>query len=233
MTRPIIAWSYSALNDFKNCPYKYWAVRVGKIVSDVNAANAGGEDYHREFELYVNKGKPLAPNLQRFTPVLDKLKKQPGQMSTELQLALDVNYQPCGFKAWDLAWVRAVSDWSLINGTRAWVIDYKFGKPKKDQEQNALVAAVLMHTYPQIQEVTTNYWFALHDKWLPDHWRRQDIGDIWNMFLPDVNELAQAKLKDEWPKTPSPLCGWCPVKTCVHNTMDERLAREAAARSPD
>lgn len=231
--RPIIAWSFSALNDFKTCHYRYWAVRIGKIVSDVNQQNSAGEDHHRDFELYVSRGKSLPVNLQRFSPVLDRIKRQPGALLCENQLALDANYQSCGFKDWDRAFVRAVADVSIVNGSRAWWIDYKFGKPKKDQEQNALGAAVLMHTHPQVQEVTTNYWYVLHDKWVPNHWRREDIPAIWNMFLPDVNKLAQAKQNNSWPKMPNPLCGWCCVMDCEFNKVAERLAREKAARSPE
>jgi hypothetical protein len=218
MSRPIVAWSFSALSDFINCPFKYWAVRVGKIVSDVNAANSQGEDYHRDFEMYVSKGMRLKPELVRFQPVLDKLKHAPGQIVTEGQYALDQNYNPCGFKDWDNAWVRAVTDVSILNGIKCSTVDYKFGKPRKDPDQNALVAGVLMQTYPQLQEVNTAYWYVMHDKVVRDRYTRDDIPAIWNRFLPNVNKLAQAKTRDEWPKQPNPLCGWCPVHSCQHNT---------------
>lgn len=237
MSRPIISWSFSRLNDFRSCPYKYYMVHVAKAIGDANANNVRGEDYHKEFELYVARGKPLPANLKRYQPVLDRLKRQPGQQSVEVSLTLDTNYQSCAWNDWDRAWVRSKVDWQLINGVRAWQVDYKFGKPKKDQDdlggQNALNAVLLMHTHPQIENVTTNYYYALHDRWEPGFVRREDIPTVWNKFLPDVNKLAQAKQQDNWPKTPSPLCGWCPVQTCHHNTMQERLAREAASKEPE
>lgn len=237
MARPIISWSFSRLNDFRSCPYKYWMVHVQKAVGDASTDNVRGEDYHKEFELYVAKGKPLPVNLQRFAPVLDKLKKQPGQMSTEVSLALDAEYQPCAWNDWDRAWVRSKVDWQLINGTRAWQWDYKFGKPKKDQDpyggQNALNAALLFQHHPQIQDVSTAYYFAMHDKIEKDYFVRADAPRIWNAFLPHVNRLADAKVRNDWPKVESPLCGWCPVKSCQYNTMDARLARERASREPE
>lgn len=232
MSRPIISWSFSRLNDFKTCPYKYFMVHVQKAIGDANENNVRGEDYHKEFELYVARGKPLPAALSVYKPVLDKLKAKPGQMGTEVSLTLDANYQPCAYNDWNNAWVRAKADWTLINGNRGWLIDYKFGKHKKDPEQNALGAALLMHHHPQIQSVTTNYWFVLHNRWEPDHWRREDIPTIWNMFLPHVNKLAASKVNNDWPKIQGPLCGWCPVKTCAFNTMDERLARENASKEP-
>lgn len=237
MSRPIISWSFSRLNDFRSCAYKYYMVHVQKAVGDASADNVRGEDYHKEFELYVAKGKSLPVNLQRFAPVLDKLKRQPGQMSTEVSLTLDANYQPCAWNDWDRAWVRSKVDWQLVNGERAWQWDYKFGKPKKDQDpyggQNALNAALLFRHHPQIQSVSTAYYFAMHDKLEKDYFVRSDESRIWNAFLPHVNRLADAKLRNSWPKMTGPLCGWCPVKSCEHNTMDERLARERAQREPE
>jgi hypothetical protein len=237
MTRPVISWSFSRLNDFRSCPYKYWRVHVRKDVGDANANNVRGEDYHKEFEMYVARGKPLPPHLVKYAPVLDKLKRQPGQQGTEVSLTLDTNYAPCAWNDWDRAWVRSKVDWQLINGTKAWLWDYKFGKAKKDQDdlggQNALNAVLLMHHYPNVEAVHTTYYFALHDKLESSYYPRSLLPQIWGKFLPDVNKLAQAKVKDEWPKQESPLCGWCPVMDCQFNTMLQRLARENASKEPE
>lgn len=218
MARPIIAWSFSAIQTYENCPYKFWATRVGKIVSDVNKANADGANDHESFEHYVGRNRALPAHLQRFRPALDMLKRADGEILVEQQYALDQSYAPCGFKDWNAAWVRVISDYLCINGQVARMVDYKFGKPHKDADQNSLVAAVLFQTYPQLQQIKTVYWYANHDKVVPFDFTRQDTTKIWNRFLPTVNKMTQAKLKDEWPKTPNPLCAWCPVSTCVHNT---------------
>lgn len=218
MSRPEIFWSFSAYSDFDNCPYKYYRVRVAKDISDVTQTNAQGDDYHKDFENYVAKGMRLRSELVRYTPALDKLKRAPGQIITEGKFALDQNYQPCGFKDWDNAWVRAITDYSVINGALCSTLDYKFGKPRKDSDQNALVAAVLMHTYPQLQMVKTAYWYVLHDKFVHDQFTRQDIPAIWNRFLPTINKMVQAKRTNDWPKNKNPLCGWCPVHDCPFNT---------------
>lgn len=218
MTRPVVAWSYSALSDFKNCPYKYWAVKVGKIVSDVNQYNKAGDDHHQEFEMYVSRGVKLPAEMSRFTPMLERFRRAPGQIYTEHQMALDANYAPCGYKDWEKAWVRAITDLMVVNGSVATIIDWKFGKVKKDPEQNSLTAAVVFQSFPQVQLARTAYVYANHDKIVPFDFKREESTDIWNHFLPDVNKLAQAKVRDEWPKRPNPLCGWCPVTTCQHNT---------------
>lgn len=218
MSRPIIAWSFSALGEFVNCPYKYWAVKVGKIVSDVNVYNKAGDDYHQQFEQYLTRGTKLEDSLQRFAPMLDKFRRAPGQLLVEQQFCLDQNYQPCGYKDWNNAWVRGAADVMVLNGTVASVVDWKFGKVKKDPEQLSLLSALVFHHYPQVQQVRGAYVYANHDKVVPFDFARSQLTDIWNHFLPDVNKLVVAKTKDEWPKTPNPLCGWCPVKTCQYNT---------------
>ena len=219
MTRPIIAWSYSALSDFKNCPFKYWAVKIGKIVSDDNAFNKRGDDYHKEFESYVAKGTRLGPALEKFEPVLEKLRRAPGTVYTEYKMALTQEYQPCDFKDWNNAWVRSIADYMNINGANGVGIDYKFGKYRNDPEQNSLVAAVAFQIFPTLQRVRTAYYYAMHDKFTPFvDYTRDDIPRIWNYFLPDVQKLAQAKVEDTWPKTPNPLCAYCPVAACQHNT---------------
>src|SRR5690348_6405501 len=167
MPRPVLAWSYSAITAYENCPYKFWATKVGKICSDVNQKNKDGADDHEAFEHYVGRGRRLPEHLVKYQPVLDKLKAAPGDKVVEQQFALDQNYAPCGFKDWNNAWVRAISDYLCINGQVAQMVDYKFGKVHKDPDQNSLVAAVLFQTYPQLQLVKSAYWYVKFDKVVP------------------------------------------------------------------
>src|SRR5690348_17760040 len=78
MPRPVLAWSYSAITAYENCPYKFWATKVGKICSDVNQKNKDGADDHEAFEHYVGRGRRLPEHLVKYQPVLDKLKAAPG-----------------------------------------------------------------------------------------------------------------------------------------------------------
>lgn len=220
MTRPV-AWSFSALSDFKNCPFKYWSVKIGKTVSDANQWNMEGDDYHRAFEQYIARSVKLPDQIAHYQPVLDKIKRSPGQVMAEQQYCLDQNFNPCGYKDWDNAWVRGAADVTVLNGTVASVVDWKFGKPKKDPEQMKLLSALVFHHHPHIQTIKTAYVFVKHNKVEPFDFVRAQLPDLWNAFLPDVNKLVQAKVRDEWPKTPNPLCGWCPVASCQHNTNEK------------
>ena len=88
MARPVIAWSYSAIQSYENCPYKFWATRVGKIVSDVNKANADGANDHEAFEHYVGRNRALPSHLERFRPALDMLKRADGEIRPAVQQRL-------------------------------------------------------------------------------------------------------------------------------------------------
>ena len=54
------AWSYSSVNTFKQCPKKYYHLKVAKDVKDRgNAATAYGSRVHSAAEKYIRDGKPL------------------------------------------------------------------------------------------------------------------------------------------------------------------------------
>lgn len=224
MPKPIVAWSYSAITAYENCPYKYYMTKVTKAFSDVNDDNKEGADNHESFEHYVARKRRLPDHLEKYQPVLEKLRTAAGEVLVEQQFALDEQYTQCGYKDWNRAWVRAVSDYLNINGQVARMVDYKFGKVHKDPDQNMLVAGVLFQTYPQLEQVKTVYWYVKHDKFVPFDFTRADIPRIWNRYLPTVNKMVQAKVKDDWPKYENPLCAYCPVASCHYN-CNPKLAK--------
>jgi len=69
-----------------------------------------------------------------------------------------------------------------------------------------------------VQEVTFTYAFLRHQKLMPHKFYRANITRMWNGWLEKVRKLERAVDRNEWPATPNPLCGWCPVKKCPHNT---------------
>ena len=229
MTRPVIAWSYSALNAFENCPRKYWATKVAKKVSDVNQYNMQGNDDHEAIEHFHKKGLPLPARLSAQLPLHQKLASTPGEKFIEYSMALRADFVPTRWNDWDNVWVRGAGDWININGTLATYFDWKSGKVRKDiEDQVELTSLLLFAHFPQVETVQGGMFYFNHGKIAPHVVHRRDAPRLWNGFISRVREMEQAKLDDNWPATPNPLCGWCPYKACPHNTMDARLAREAA-----
>jgi hypothetical protein len=231
--RPIIAWSFSALEMFLNCPRKYWAVKVAKLVSDDNKWNLQGDDEHKSFDKYLKRtpNYTLPHNLLAFTPMLDRVLATPGQLYSEMSLCLDMAFVPCKGNDWNRAWVRGAADVLIVNGTKAKMLDWKTGKVKREPKQMQLVSLLVFQHFPEVTQVDTGYVYIHHGKTVPDPklhnekadytFNRSQIGELWQKFLPDVKRMEQAKLKDEWPPTPNPLCGYCPHRACQYNTNRE------------
>lgn len=217
MSKPRVAWSFSVLDMFENCPRKHHAVKIEKSVSDANKWNMKGDDEHKCFDAYLKGKSPLPSSLTRFTPMLDAVRASPGQMYSEYQMALTQDYVPCGFKDWDKAWVRAISDVAIVNGPKAKVLDWKTGKPKDDDRQMALNAAVTFQHFPAVNHIDTALVFVHHNTTIRHVFTRADVPQLWNRFLPGVKRLELAAINNDYPATPNPLCRYCPVVKCPHN----------------
>ena len=54
------AWSYSSLSTFKQCPKKYYHIKVAKDVEDKgNEATIYGNELHKAAECYIKSNTPL------------------------------------------------------------------------------------------------------------------------------------------------------------------------------
>lgn len=218
MTRPVIAWSFSALSTFKNCPRKFWATKIAKVVSDVNQYNAKGDQEHASFENYLKKGLLLPESARHHQPMLDKLAALPGEKYYEFKMTLDTNMVPCKWNEFDIAWVRGAADFLNVFGDKANHFDWKSGKYRPSDEQLELVALLVFRHFPEVNQVNGGLVFYKEHKIHPHIVRRSDEPRLWNSFISDVKQLEEAKQTDNWPATPNPLCGWCPYKACPHNT---------------
>ena len=213
----LVNWSFSVLEMFENCEYKYWAVKVGKIVSDDNQYNIDGDDEHKTFANYLTKRTPLPPRCQIYQPILDKVLSSPGQLYVEYNMTLDYNYVPCKGTDWDRAWVRGAADVLIVDGGLATYIDWKTGKFRPKEAQLKLTAPLVFRHFPAVQEFRGVLFFHREQRMTdPLVIARSEENDMWNQFLPTVNAIAKARSTGEYRKKPNPLCAYCPVKSCEH-----------------
>lgn len=230
MARPVIAWSYSALSMFENCPRKYWAVKIKKV-DDTNAKNYEGDQDHQSIENFFKHNHALTEKMQGLLPVFTRLQAAPGEQYVEHSMTLTNQLVPCRWNDWDNAWVRGAGDYVKVHGNTAIYFDWKSGKVNKNiADQVDLTSLLLFRHFPQVEIVKGAMYFYNHDKLVPHTTRKSDEGLLWNGWFTRVQALEQAKLEDNWPATPNPLCGWCPYKACPNNKVDERLARDAGAQ---
>jgi PD-(D/E)XK nuclease superfamily len=217
MTRPL-PWSYTALDDFKNCPRQYYEKRVIKSVKeDRSEQQVWGERVHKHFEERQANRVPLPSELAEHEAFMQKLEDKPGQHFTELKFGFDRKAKPCHFFATDV-WCRGVIDYvkTDLDAERpiATVIDYKTGKPHSKFEQLYLFALYTFAMWP-VDMVNVQFYWTKTGTVTKKIIGREEVPDLWKLFIPDLKQYAEAFKTDVWQPRPSGLChGWCPVTTC-------------------
>jgi len=211
----VVKWSYSGLKQYTNCPHQYQQVKVlQRYPVKVTQQMQYGTDVHKALEDYVRDDTPLPLFYTKFKNMVDSLKEIPGDRYVEHKMALKMDSTPCGFADGDY-WVRGIADLLIINGGSAFIVDYKTGSNKyPDPAQLKLMALMVFAHFPNVLEVKAGLLFVVHNSFLTEDYKRDDIGKYWDYFAPQLKRLEKSYSDDWWPANPSPLCRWCPVKTC-------------------
>ena len=208
-------WSYSSLKEYHQCPRKYHEIRVLKNYSTKDTqATIYGKEVHKALEDYVRDGVELAKNYQRFKPFVDKLLAIPGEKYCEYEMALSHNKEPCDFKSED-RWVRGIVDLLIVDGTHAFIIDYKTGSNKyPDPKQLRLMALMTFTHFPDVQKIKAGLLFVMHNSFISEEYLRKDMDKSWSMFEQPLKRLEMSYDTNKWMPVSTPLCGWCPVESC-------------------
>jgi len=218
MAAPHLAWSHSRLKTFKECPGQLWHTSVAprghpdRVEYEQSDAARAGSEVDDALTIRIGKGTPLPAKYTKHEAMVQMIMAQPGAKLTQLQLALDRSFKPCGSKDWDNVWVRAIIDVAVINGNYAFFGDWKNGQIWLDEQQLRLFATVGFHHYQEVDVIDTSYIWLAHNQLSPKLYHRRELNDLWSTFLPDVERLQVAWKNTDWPKTPSPrACKWCAV----------------------
>jgi hypothetical protein len=222
MSRTPGAWSYSSLKLFEQCPKRYYEEKVIKSIPFTqNEAALYGEQLHKAAEEYIRDGKPIDPRFDFIKPYLDKLNAIEGVKFCELKLGVkrsDGRLVACDFFDSEV-WFRGVADLVIIDGDKAWIVDYKSGKSAKyaDVRQLALMAAALFLKYPEVKKIKTSLLFVVSKEFVKEDFQK----DYGLSIFSELNGLLTARDKayetGVFNPRPNGLCArWCPVKTCPH-----------------
>jgi CRISPR/Cas system-associated exonuclease Cas4 (RecB family) len=208
-------WSFSSLKEYVNCPRQYQELKVLKrYEKKATEQMLYGTVVHKACEDYVAEGKPLEKNYQRFKPVLDSLIEIPGTKYPEYQMALTRDKEPCKF-ADENRWVRGIVDLLIVDGDRAFIVDYKTGSNRyPDPKQLKLMALMTFAHFPEVKKIKAGLLFVMHESFMDEEYSRDQIPKLWNYFSTDLERLNISYENDIWNPNPTPLCGWCPVKSC-------------------
>ena len=216
-----VKWSHSSLKDYEGCPRRYHEVKVLKNYPFRDTdATLYGKEFHSAAEFYIKDDTPLPPQFEFIKDTLDALKSKPGRKLCEHQMGITQSLQPCDFNAPEV-WARGIADLLIINDDNltARVVDYKTGNNKyPDREQLKLMALMVFTHFPHIRKVTGALLFVVKNDLVKASYLREESEEYWWDYRERVARIEQAHETGVWNPKPTPLCGWCPVKTCEHNT---------------
>lgn len=216
------AWSYSGIKVFETCPRKYESEKVTKeVVFRDTDATIYGKALHLAAEEYVRDNKPLEPRFEYVKPFLDKLKALPGEKLCELQMGLkyeDGRFVSCDFYD-EHTYFRGIADLVVLNGSTAFVLDYKTSKNARyaDPRQLALMAACLFTKYPEIEKIKAALLFVVSKDMIKSEYHRDSAYDIFAELAPLLTQREMAYKTGVFNPKPNGLCNrWCNTE-CPHN----------------
>ena len=220
MIKPV-AWSYSSLSAFETCPKRYYLTKVSKEVKEPQTqATLWGNQVHKALELRITKHTALPDGMEAFEPIASSVaaKAQGGKLEAEQKMALTKSFAPTTWFGKDV-WVRGITDFTITKGDKAFIGDWKTGKPTPESAQLRLTAAMTFAAKPYVKTIHNAFVWLKTGEVTHESFTRDDIPVIWQEFMPRVQRLEIAMAENKWPAKPSGLCRkWCPVgkSLCDH-----------------
>lgn len=214
---PLVAYSYSRLTSYETCPKKYYALSVAKTVKDPsNEYTDYGSELHLSFANFLKKGTMLPLHLRQYLPLLNQIKAAPGEHVIEQKICLNEDYTSVDWFAPD-AYLRVISDLTILNGAKAAMFDWKTGKMYDDFTQLKLVAGVLFILAPEVESINMAYVWTKTRKVTRETMTRGEAPAMWAQILPRVQRYQDAHAALDFPARAGDHCKYCPVKSCPHN----------------
>lgn len=223
----MVKWSFSGLKQFVNCPRQYHEVKIlQNYPVEESEQMLYGSAVHKALEDYVRDGTPLAKNYKHLQSTMDGLIDIPGERYAELKMALKEDKTPCGFDDPEY-WARGIVDLLIMDGTKAYIIDYKTGKPRNaDTKQLKLMALMTFAHFSEITDINAALLFLSIDKpavIIDEQYQRESSQGLWDAFNPSLLRMQVAYNSQVWSPNPTPLCGYCPVKSCDYHKPRRRF----------
>jgi CRISPR/Cas system-associated exonuclease Cas4 (RecB family) len=215
-----IALSWSRVNDFRTCPFKFKEKYITKSYPDEsnNPAFAKGTEVHKQLEEYVKakkKGidKPTGFIAKAGLPIVDRIMSMPGEAFPELQLAITPDWSKVAWFSKDIKY-RAIIDLLHVHGDQALIVDYKTGKASPYTEargQLHLSTAIVFELYPEVNTITSALLFLEHkqtNKYLFVREMHAANKAAWDLEHAAINEEVEfAPKKNKY-------CYFCLSTTC-------------------
>jgi len=224
---PTIALSYSRLSDYRQCPLKFKSKYIDKDYPDEsdNPSFVKGTAINKQLENYVKwltgliQDKPsLGVHANNMVGLIDKLHAScNGNIHSERQFALDHDWNPCDwFGPPKVVKYRLVVDFLGFESSKKLIVgDFKSGKvrPYEDypESQLRLTACACFHLFPQVESISTVYWFVEHKKSIVVEFDRSNLEEMKDVFNKAYNDVQMEK---EFNHKKNQYCNWCKHVSC-------------------
>lgn len=226
MTSKLMPLSFSRLSTFESCPAKFDYLYVTKSVKDQdNEFTIYGTRVHEALENYgraraasddaaqaVSALEDIGDDVRKHFPIVDRVIGLGGSVFFEHQMALRRDKTPCDWFASDV-WIRGIADVLVVNGNRAWCLDWKTGKPKENPTQLQLFAALVFAHFPEVTEVRTSFIWLNHDDATNAIYERRMADHLWLALEPRFSRVQDTVDLGVYPTKPSGLCRYCPARS--------------------
>lgn len=219
-------WSFSSLELFEQCPEKWnrkYHTRDYKEPPMEHRVH--GQTIHKILEDRLKRYTPMPPHMAKFEPMMAMLNNFGAEnMLIEHKIGLNIRLQPTDFWAKDV-WARGVVDLGLIRENLGIVADYKSGKRRVKFDQTEIFSHMLFAHLPKVDTLKNVFiWTRFGDggekspeKLYDSKIVTRDQSPIfWQKTLPRIERMRYAFDHNDYFEKPSPLCGWCWVKSCKH-----------------
>ncbi|RKZ71953.1 MAG: hypothetical protein DRQ48_01835 [Gammaproteobacteria bacterium] len=218
-----IAWSWTRLDTFEQCPRKFQGSYISKEFPkpDFDADHfRKGRAVHKVLEDYLAHGVALPYpiksgddewhiDLKFLLPLLNTMHEAPLKL-IEHKVCLSENLE---LQSWysKNAWCRVIFDALIISGDFALVVDWKTGKVKKYSDQLKLFATAVLELYPEVNKVLTAYVWCEHpnDKPVWAEYTRDKLEHLWNEFGDRAELIQMTNESGNWMAKKNIFCKWC------------------------
>lgn len=217
-----IAWSYSSIKTFDQCPKKYYHLKVAKDVKDSDTtATVYGKELHSAAEFFVRDGTEIPAKFSFVRDTLEALRKIEGEKHCEIKLGVakkDGKYIPCEFFDKNVWW-RGIADLLIVQGDKGFLVDYKTSKNAKyaDTKQLDLLAGAVFLHYPQVKTLKSALLFVVSNEVVQKEHEAMFATAYMSTMHPELTRLEAAMTNNVWNPNSGPLCKFCPVVECPHN----------------
>lgn len=217
MMNKLVAWSASRLKAFEICPRRFYHLSVAKTHTEPESpAMEHGTLLHRAMERRVRDGVPLGVGYEKWEPLAAPWDDFRGRVFTEYRMAINAKSEPVDWFASDVD-VRAIADVLAVQPERMFVVDYKTGRPRDDDEKQLdLTMAMAMCHFVEPVVCHGVLAYTMTGGKTSKSLTRDELPIVWMQFTPRVNRLRHAYETNTWPEKEGPFCRGCIVLECPY-----------------